>query len=406
MSGGRDRTRYGRWRRAAVGVACALLPSCVTIPQGVLGYEGFLDAPRSARPQGRMIVRWERSLMPEVEGIDGRFLPIERAAAALDPEHNRIYLGSSRGYFWAFTGQGGRVYMYRAGGAIGSQPLLDAERDEIYFASDDGVVHALVASTGQVRWRAEIDGAVGRRPIATDDVLFIATDADVVVAIARDTGEALWRYRRDPPEGFYIAEHAGLLLQGRRLITGFTDGAVVSLDSIDGHVQWTRETLADLPVASATDVMRFTDVDTTPLLVDGTLYAASFAGGLYALDLNSGSVRWIRSDLTGVTGLAVAPDGMLIASSGDRGVLGVARANGDLRWRTPVLRGAPTAPRVIGDLVLYGETEGGLVALSTASGTEVGRIEDGHGFAAPVDVAEGLGAAISNTGHLYVFSVN
>ena len=386
---------------ALVGVA-----GCNGVPPGLFGYEAFMDRAPSTRPQGRIRVRWSRSLMPAVEGIDGRFLPIERAMAALDSAHDRIYVGSGRGYFWSFTGAGAPVYMYQAGGAIGCQPYLDAERDEIYFASDDGVVHSLVASTGEVRWRAEIDGAVGRRPIATDETLYIATDADVVVAFTRDTGEALWRYRRDPPAGFYIAEHAGLTLEGRRLITGFTDGTVVSLDPLDGHVQWTRETLADLPSVAATDVMRFTDVDTTPVIDNGVIYIASFAGGLYALDENSGSVRWIRTELTGITGLANAPDDMLIASSGDLGVIGIDRATGDRLWRHTVARGAPTAPRVVDDLVIVGETEGGLVSLLASNGQEVGRIENGHGFAAPVDVDHGLGAAISNAGGLFVFSVD
>jgi len=386
-------------------LALASMPACTGVPPGLLGYEAFMDRSPGMAPSGRLLVRWSRTLQPLVEGIDGRFLPIERAMAALDSAHDRIYVGSARGYFWSFTGTGSPVYMYQAGGSIGCQPYLDAERDEIYFASDNGIVHALVASTGQVRWRAEIDGAVGRRPIATDDVLFIGTDADVVVALTRDTGEALWRYRRDAPQGFYIAEHAGLTLEGRRLITGFTDGAVISLDPRDGHVQWTRDTLADLPTAASTDVMRFTDVDTTPVIDNGTIYVASFAGGLYALDESSGSVRWIRSELTGITGLAKAPDDMLIASSGDLGVIGIDRGTGDLLWRHRIERGAPTAPRVVGDLVIVGETEGGLVSLLASNGHEVGRIENGHGFAAPVDVQDGLGAAISNAGGLFVFRV-
>jgi outer membrane protein assembly factor BamB len=393
------------WLLGLSALGLATLPGCANTPE-LLGYESFIDAPPGARPTGRLTFRWTRRLAVELEGIDGRFLPIERAVAALDPIRNRIYVGSSRGYFWSFTGSGSQVYMYQAAGSIGCQPLLDAERDELYFASDDGVVHALVASTGELRWRAEIDGAVGRRPIATDDVVYVVTDGDVVVAYARDSGEALWRYRRDAPEGFYIAEHAGLVLTGRSLITGFTDGAVIALDPRDGHVQWTRETLEDLPETVSTDAMRFTDVDTTPVIVDGVAYIASFAGGLYALEVGSGSVRWLRRELTGILGLAAAPGGMLIASSGDLGVVGIDRATGDTMWSSPIRRGSPTAPTVVGDLVVVGETEGGLLSLLVANGTEVGRLENGHGFAAAAEINEGLGAAVSNAGALFVFNVH
>jgi hypothetical protein len=96
---------------------------------------------------------------------------------------------------------------------------------------------------------------------------------------------------------------------------------------------------------------------------------------------------------------------MLIASSGDLGVVGIDRGTGDTLWRHRIARGAPTAPHVVDDLVIVGETEGGLVSLLASNGHEVGRIENGHGFAAPVEVDHGLGAAISNTGGLFVFQI-
>ena len=68
-------------------------------------------------------------------------------------------------------------------------------------------------------------------------------------------------------------------------------------------------------------------------------------------------------------------------------------------------RGAPTVPVVVEDLVIVGESEGGLVTMSLGQGTEIGRIENGHGFAAPVEVSAGLGAVVSNAGGLFVFAV-
>lgn len=364
-------------------------------------YERAHDAPRGRAPEGRLALRWTRTIAPEYEGA---FMPIERAVPALVPSSDRMYVGSSAGSLWAFSGAGTQIWMYQAGGGIGSQPYVDPERDELYVASDDGLVHALVASTGEVRWRSELGGAVGRPPVATDDALYIVTDADVVAAFDRATGEALWRYRREAPEGFYVTEHAGLTLLDRQLITAFTDGVVVALDPRDGSILWERDTAADL--VSTSDTIRFTDVDTTPLVIGDVIYAASFAGGLYALERSSGSVRWRREDLTGIVGLVEAPGGVLIASSGDHGVLALRARDGEPLWRHAVPRGAPTVPEVVGDLVVVGESEGGLITLALGSGRELGRVEAGHGFAAPPEVAAGLGAAVSNAGTLFVFAID
>ena len=349
--------RRGVAALAGLALGASSLGGCSAISAGG-SYERFIDAPAGRTSHGRMPIRWTKRVAPEGEGP---YLPIERAVPALDPHGNRIYVGSSAGSLWALGGAGTEIWAYAAGGAIGSQPLLDTDRDEIYVASDDGRLHALEASTGTVRWHAEIGGAVGRPPVASADAVYVITDADEVAAFDRATGEALWRYRRDAPEGFYVTEHAGLTLTGRQLVTGFTDGVVVALDPRDGSVLWERDTTADLRTTS--DTIRFTDVDTTPLVIGDTVYVASFAGGLYALELSSGSVRWLREELTGITGLAEAPGGMVIASSGDLGVMALRRSDGEVIWTNEIARGAPTVPTVVGDLVVVGESEGGLLSL-------------------------------------------
>lgn len=366
----------------------------------VISYTEGHDDMAGVRREGRLRVRWSRRMAPELEGP---FLPIERAVAAFDPIADRIYVGSSVGDLWAFDGRGAEIWMYHVGGGIGSQPLLDHDRDELYVASDDGLLHALTASNGVLRWTAEVGGAVGRPAIATPDALYLITDSDLIVAYDRADGEALWRYRREAPEGFYIAEHAGIALVGDRLITGFTDGAVLCLDARDGAVLWTRDTLADVPDTGAE--LRFTDVDTTPLVVGEHVYVASFAAGLYQLQLANGSVDWIRPEITGVTGIVAAPGGLLVISSGDLGVLAYDPVEGRIVWESEVQRGAPTPPLVVGDIVIVGESEGGLVAYSLADGRELTRIEDEHGFAATPSAASGIGAAVSNAGKIFVFEL-
>ncbi len=384
---------------AAIALSCA---ACAGINPDIISYDDRYAESAGGSREGRLVLRWVRRLAPDLEGP---FMPIERAVAALDPEADRIYVGSSSGNLWAFDGRGAQIWMYHTGSGIGSQPLLDPSRDELFVAIDDGRLHALRASTGELRWTTEIGGAVGRTPVATDDAIYVMTDADVLVAFDRENGEALWRYRREAPEGFYITEHAGILRMEQRLVTGFTDGAVLCFDSRDGSVLWTRDTIAELPSTTDDDGLRFTDVDTTPVVVGDGLFIASFAGGLYRLDPRNGTILWHREELSGVTGLAEAPGGTLVLSSGDLGLVGIDALSGERRWTSEIEHGAPTPPVVVGDLVVVGESEGGLVAFRSSDGREVDRIQDGHGFAAQPAIASGRGAALSNTGRLFVFDV-
>jgi outer membrane protein assembly factor BamB len=299
---------------------------------------------------------------------------------------------------------GQRVYSYDAGGGIMAGPTLDVARDELYVATEDGVLHMLTASSGVLRWRAEIGGAIGQPPLLTEDAVYVITDGDVLTALSREDGEALWRYRRDAPEGFYVSDHAGLVLTEGRLLTAFTAGVVVALDPSDGSLLWERDTSVELE-PGADGAPRFSDVDTTPLVLGDTVYVASFAGGLYALDVASGTVRWRDEELTGVIGIQPAGERLLVLSSGDLGVVCIDRVDREVLWRRRIPRGAPSEAVVAQDLVLVGESQGGFVTLALQNGRELGRIETGHGFTARAAVLSGRGFVMSNGGTLYAFAL-
>jgi outer membrane protein assembly factor BamB len=382
-----------------------LASACSGAFPAIASYSDRMDRITGDSGMGRFSLRWSRRLGADLalnELMSGVTVPVERAVPTLDSLHDRIFVGSSTGQLWCFTGSGLRLWMYQAGGGIGAPPSLSLDRRTIYVGSDDGFLHALDATSGRLFWRGEMLGSLGKSPVVTEDAVYIVTDNDVVGAYDRSTGDALWRFERQAPEGFYVTDHAGLVLADRRLITGFTDGAVVALDPSDGRVLWVRDTTADMDTHS--DELRFTDVDTTPVVLGESVYVASFAGGLYALEAASGSVRWVRPEWTGVVALADAGGGRLALASGDFGIQSVRMDNGDRLWSTPVRRGAPTSISIVGDSIVYGETTGGLVTL-TSLGREISRYEDGHGFAAPIAIEAGLAAVVSNAGTLLVFAV-
>ena len=387
--------------RAAHLIAIALvLGGCGVFAEAGMG--GIDGSGPGRSVTGRAVqVRWRQQLTPDYEGA---YVPLERGSAALAPSHDRVYVGSSAGVLWALSATGTRIYSYDAGGGIMAQPALDVAADQLFVATEDGVLHMLTASSGELRWRAELGGSVSQPPLLTDDAVYVVTDSDVVTAFARETGEALWRYRRDAPEGFFVSHHAGLTLVGGRLLTAFTAGVVVALDPTDGSLLWERDTSVELEPA-AEGAPRFADVDTTPLVIGDTVYVASFAGGLYALELESGTVRWRDEELTGVIGIEPAGDRLLVLSSGDLGVVCVDRFDRNVLWRKRIPRGAPGEAVVARDLVLVGESQGGFVTLALQTGRELGRFETGHGFSARASVADGRGFVLSNGGTLYAFAL-
>lgn len=355
-----------------------------------------------ARPgEGGFNVRWSKQLTDRAKA---RYLPVELSSAAFDQKRERVYIGTSEGNLFAFALNGRRLFYYDAGAQIESRPAVDPPTGELYFPTVDGTVHALTVG-GQPKWRTKLIGAVRTQPVLTADALYVVAENDTVTALARDDGRVLWTYDKEPVEEITIAGHAGMLLEDGRLYAAFTDGAVAAINPTDGRLFWEIETSIDIELRPG-NVPQFLDVDTTPVLLRGTLYVASFTAGLYALDAMSGTVEWRDASFTGVTGLASAGR-MLVISSARRGLSLMDLRTREVQWEKAPERGAPTAPIVTErGTVIYGETKGSLLSLSLSDGREIARAEGGAGFSATPAALGSYGGAISNGGRFLFLRVN
>ncbi len=382
-------------------LGCVLLAACGG-PGGTFDLRFLGD--RNAYAGNGFSVAWRKRLTREYEGP---YVPVERAVPALDPANDRIFVGSTAGDLLAMSVSGQQLYRYPARGAIEARPALDVPRNQIYVVTEQGDVHALVASTGARRWTKRVDGPIRTTPVLTNDAIYVVTDTDTVTALSREDGEQLWTYHRDPPEGFTISGHAGVTRAGNRLLSAFTDGTIAALDLAEGTAIWERDTSVDVDPSEDDGVPRFLDVDTTPTVLGDVVYVASFAGGLYALELGNGGVlshdaRYgAVTAITAVPGPGDDPADLLVLSSADAGVIGYDIELGETRWRHPITRGSPGVAVVVGPMVLVGESLGSFLALHVENGEELARLDAGHGFSASAAFAEGLGYVVSNGGALY-----
>jgi len=356
---------------------------------------------------GAVRVAWMKRLTPLPEGAfdEGAFQPTEHAFPALDAARDRIYVGTTAGDLFALDSSGRRIFRIHRNASIEAAPAVGPNGGPVFLADGDGAVIRLSADDGRIQWEKEVGGPVRNAPILTGDAVYVATVTDRIVALSQADGEVLWEYEREAPEGFSIEGRAGMTLDDGRIVTGFRDGFVVALDAASGATVWERDTAIDLPPPEGT-APRFLDVDTTPVVVGDLVYVASFSAGLYALSRTNGSVEYRDAGRTGIVGLDAAAR-WLAMTSYEEGVTVVEEATRSVLWSRPVERGTPTRPVITSSgLVLYGESDGSLLALSLATGHEVARIDAGTGFSSRPVVLGELGAVLSNGGSLYVFYLN
>src|SRR5262249_49856982 len=128
-------------------------------------------------------------------------------------------------------------------------------------------------------------GMVISQPVVRGDLVLVGTDHDTVQALEKATGKIKWTYPREGAAELTIRGGTGIAVGGNRVYAGFADGSAVALAPEDGRLLW--EARLGTPGNNT-----FPDVVAAPVYRDGTVYAASFAEGVSALDAATGQVRW------------------------------------------------------------------------------------------------------------------
>jgi outer membrane protein assembly factor BamB len=348
----------------------------------------------------------------------------EHGRAEIDPEHARVFVGSAdHGLYALRAGDGSSIWRFETLGVVQSEPLYDPVLDAVYFGSHDGALYCVQARDGALLWRFMTGAEVSRRPALGGETLFVANGADQLFALDRRTGKQRWTVHRTSALGMEVAGYAGPTLDRGKVYVAYSDGHVIAYDAKDGSEKWTPVDLsAEAEQSAGGDAPRYLDVDTTPVMDDlpvgRVLYVASYAGGVFALDADTGARIWANEKAVGATELvlwrepmhapsAFGPDRggppeperkLLFASSSSSGLWALEPQTGRMVWRIQIPEGGITAPVPVAGALLVGTTGYGLFLLSPRNGRTIDGFDLGSGFAETPAAFGDRAFTVSNSG--------
>lgn len=245
-----------------------------------------------------------------------------------------------------------------------------------YFTADaqtvycymDSKVTAIKASTGQVRWIADVwPGRLtgGRIAQVADTVVYVAalsidrTRRSGVVAMSARTGEPIWATELETPGFTLVNLIPGVGIVDTTLVVPLADGTVHLLDRSTGLTK----RILPRSVFSPPSEQRF-DGETYYMHVDTQyVYITSSNGRVTALDRRDWSTKWSRIDLyTGGTAWDIVSDDLYLYVATGYGGGGLAvrdKQNGTLKWYItlddfPTGEQSLNAPGLDGEMVYWG----------------------------------------------------
>ena len=345
-------------------------------------------------------VLWHQSL----DGSDHYFSRIKPFIA-----YNKVYTASRIGEAAAFDQVTGKevwsvdlsdlnnergFWDSRQSALLNGGPIAGGKK--VFYGSENGILFALDAETGDFLWKSTVKGEIIAAPAYENNVVVVNTASGILKAFDANSGEALWEVDQEVPALTLRGTSAPTIAAGGVLLG--TSSGMLSVYLIDkGQPGWTAE--IGEPTGS-TELERVIDVDSKPIVVLDKVYSISARGNLAAIELRSGRVLWQRQYSSY---RQISVEGNMIYLTDVKGhVYAVERLNGTEQWsQVGLTNRSVTGPAVIDDYIVVGDFEGYLHWLDKSTGQFVSQyLLDGSGVYATPTVADGILYVQSRDGDL------
>lgn len=230
----------------------------------------------------------------------------------------------------------------------------------LYVFSDFGQVFALDIYTGNPKWTYQLDSGIQTMPVAAGGLLIAGSQTSELHVLSREDGTLIKKIKMDHhihmSNPAYENEKFYCSASGKYPLVNVKDqGAFICLDAK------TFETLWIHPLETKY-------VKSSPVITENLLIAGAGDGCIYALDKQSGDLKWTYKTKGPITSSPAFQKEIICAGSED-GIFYAFRSNsGELLWTFETSDKFTASPCIVGNVVYAGSNDGCLYALHLADG--------------------------------------
>ncbi len=327
-------------------------------------------------------------------------------------------LGSSEPFNFHPTVVGDAVYAASQSGRLYKIDLMNGnkiwevsvpERLSIGPGSD-GRTTAVVSTEGDVyayddagkqMWKVSVGSEVLTEPVVAGGIVVIRALDNRFIGLDAQTGARKWTYQRQQSALSLRVGYGMLPIGNEVIVTGFAGGRFGMIAIANGGLVW--ETPVSFPKGFS-EIERLNDVTARPSMEGEIICAVSYQGRIGCGQARTGNLIWFK-DFSSYTGTAQSAS-MVFSANEKSHVTAFATKDGSPVWENTQLtfRGLGE-PLAIGKVVLMGDAQGYVHALSQASGEMLARVRHDSSpiTAAPIAVG-GLILVQSQGGKLAAYS--
>ena len=268
----------------------------------------------------------------------------------------RLYLANGSGRLLAVsTRTGARAWTYDAHRCQAASPAVSRYKHGTVYAvflnrrpckakkPNDGLVVAVSAGTGKLRWQRHI-GASETSPLLLGDHLYVGDWQGHVYSLDARTGKIEWTFTARGAIKGAIASAAG------RVYVGSYDGHLYAIGAHSGKLLWRAR--------GDRRLFHHGRFYSSPSVAYGRVYIGSTDGKVYSFGATTGRRRWSHSTHGYVYGSPAIWNDRIFIGSYDKYFYCFDAATGDLRWRFHADNPISGSATVVNGVVYFASLKG------------------------------------------------
>ncbi|GLR47268.1 PQQ-like beta-propeller repeat protein [Sphingomonas astaxanthinifaciens] len=249
---------------------------------------------------------------------------------------------------------------------------VSVEGNRVYATNGLGFVAALDTSNGGKVWQVRPGGPLRGAPTVVGDTLYVMSQDNQLYSLKTADGTQNWSATAAVEIAGVFGTGAPAFAQGT-VVAGFSSGELNAYRYENGRAVW-QDALSRTSIS--TSVANLSDIDASPVIDGGQVFALGQGGRMVALDLITGQRIW-ELNLAGIATPWVAGD-WVFAVTDDAKVMAIARNTGKIRWinqlaafEKPKSRRGPISyvgPVLAGGRLIVAGDNGVLINIDPATG--------------------------------------
>ena len=255
-----------------------------------------------------------------------------RIAASPVVANGRIYVIDSMGAVRALDAQTGALYWAsQTPNEKGNEHSLYGggiayANGRIYATNGLGFVAALDEQSGGILWQVRPGGPLRGAPTVADGTIYVMSQDNQIFSLKESDGSTNWSQAAALEIAGVFGTASPAVGQGT-VVAGFSSGELNAYRYENGRQVW-QDALQRTGVQ--TSVSSLNDIDASPIIDGGQVFAIGQGGRMVALELTTGQRQW-EINLAGIATPWLAGEWLFVITN-DAKLICVNRLSGKVRW--------------------------------------------------------------------------